>query len=562
MIRRYLLHSKALIFSFVALACVSAFFSIAFAFVLSIILDTIVAGDLERLKQVAAYSILFSLAFATVDYVYSYMQLLILKKAMMQLKADLFAAIMKKTIIDFGEEASGAYINELTANCSLFEERYFKNLCGLPYLIVSFIAAAVATVTIHAYLLFFMVFMGICMMAITKAANKPLQISTAAYTKSTESYTITMKENLAAFSLIKTSNLVPFILNVHNDKNKVTEECKFDNKNKYLLYSDVSFFIGIFSTISIMLATGYLSILGVVTTGAVLAVGQLMGRIISPINSFAGLFVQIKSASVLSERFNKILTYEGFEGTGYDIEDITDSIVFKDVNFSYGPDAAILRNIEMEFEKGKKYAIVGSSGSGKTTLLKLLLGYFKKYSGEIFVNRINIKEINLNSLYDQFGIVSQDIFLFNDSLKNNITLFADYPAAELQEAIAAAGLTDFMQRQPQAENTLIGENGNALSGGERQRIAIARALLKKYKVLLLDEVTSNLDAQTAATIEQTFLSLKNITILMVTHRLNKNLLKQCDGIVALKNGAIVEKGTFDELIEQKNYFYSLFKINT
>ena len=204
-------------------------------------------------------------------------------------------------------------------------------------------------------------------------------------------------------------------------------------------------------------------------------------------------------------------------------------------------------------------AIVGGSGSGKSTLLNLLMGAYDSYEGSITLDGRELRSIDPDSLYDVMSLIDQNVFLFDDSLRNNITMFRDFPAEQVQQAAARAGLLPLMMER--GWDYPCGENGGALSGGEHQRVSIARCLLRGTPVLLLDEATAALDARTASEVSEAILNLDGLTRVVVTHRLESALLSQYDEIFVLRSGAICERGSFNSLMAQKGYFYSLYTIS-
>ncbi|MCL1949270.1 MAG: ABC transporter ATP-binding protein/permease [Turicibacter sp.] len=220
-----------------------------------------------------------------------------------------------------------------------------------------------------------------------------------------------------------------------------------------------------------------------------------------------------------------------------------------------------LKNINYDFKNQGKYAIVGTSGSGKSTLAKLLLGYYKNYDGNIQVGGTEIKNIKPDFLYANLAPIPQNVFILDDTVKNNITLYNGYSEEDYQNALKEAHLSEVIHALPAGSDTQLGEGGSYLSGGERQRIAIARAFIKKSKAIIMDEGTSSLDNKTSYLVEKALLEGKNNLSIFVTHRYQKETLAKCDGILVLKDGELVESGTFEELIQKKGYFYSLYTIN-
>ena len=187
------------------------------------------------------------------------------------------------------------------------------------------------------------------------------------------------------------------------------------------------------------------------------------------------------------------------------------------------------------------------------------MGGYSDYTGEIMYDDMELRTMDSELLYGIASLIQQNVFVFNTSIMNNITLFRDFDESQIKRAISQSGLDDLIAQR--GADYLCGENGSALSGGERQRISIARCLLRHNRVLLVDEATAALDASTAYRVVNSTLSLEGLTRIVVTHALDAALLKRYDGIIALKNGSIVEQGSFDKLMERKGYFYSLYTVS-
>ena len=238
---------------------------------------------------------------------------------------------------------------------------------------------------------------------------------------------------------------------------------------------------------------------------------------------------------------------------------MSQAITLNHVSFGYEPDKPVLDDVSMSFQAGKAYAIVGGSGSGKSTLLHLLMGASGAYTGSIAIDGTELREVDAHSLYDLMSLMGQDVFLFDDTIRNNLTMFRSFPQEEIAGAVERSGLSQLVAQR--GEDYLCGENGVNLSGGEGQRISIARCLLRKTPVLLLDEATAALDNATAAAVTQSILNLEDTTRIVVTHRLETNLMAQYDEILVLRDGRIQEQGSFAQLMDAKGYFYSLFTLS-
>ena len=267
-----------------------------------------------------------------------------------------------------------------------------------------------------------------------------------------------------------------------------------------------------------------------------------------------------KSIKLVKKKVEDILNEENFLDNGKTLKHFENNIKFDNVSFMYDK-RKVLDNVTFTFKKGGKYALVGKSGSGKSTLVKLLLKYYTNYEGNITIDNNNIKDLSFTSLYSNISIIQQDVFMFDASLKENITLFYDYNTDEIYNSIVKSGMKDFVDILPDKEESHIGENGNFISGGEKQRISIARSVIRNTPVLILDEATSSLDKETSYKIEKTLLDMKDLTIIFITHKLSEDLLNRCDEIIVMDDGKIVEAGNYLQLLENHNYFYNLYNIN-
>ena len=236
-------------------------------------------------------------------------------------------------------------------------------------------------------------------------------------------------------------------------------------------------------------------------------------------------------------------------------------ITFKDVNFSYIEGKPIFKNLNLHIKAGEKIGIVGHSGSGKSTLINLLLRAYDVDSGEILLNKTNIKDLTFRSHHKNIAVISQDTALFNRSILENLRITNSQASEEqIRQAAQLAQIDETIMNLPHGYNSVVGERGTMLSGGERQRIAIARAILQNAPILILDEATSALDSEAEIMIEKALQNIiKDKTVIAIAHRLST--LRSMDRIIVLENGKIIEEGPIDELLKNKSgTFYKLYQL--
>ncbi len=317
-----------------------------------------------------------------------------------------------------------------------------------------------------------------------------------------------------------------------------------------------TFFMGIIA----MLTTigGVLVYKGELSIGGLTAFMMYNGLLVDPLVDFIELYQQLQKILVSTSRVNEILESPIEYIKNDSTKMLNGDIEFKDVSFSYDGERDVLKSLYFNIVRGKSAAFVGTSGAGKTTIFRLISGFYTPTRGEIKVGGLKLCSKNLPAIRESIGIVFQDTFLFNGSIKENI-MFGNPDASndELMRAISIAEIQTIIERLPDGIDTVVGENGAKLSGGEKQRIGIARALLRKPSILLLDEATSALDNFTTAKIVENFLqNLNGCTLITIAHRLGT--ITNSDVIYVLEDGRIVEKGIHDELIKKDGIYSALY----
>lgn len=300
---------------------------------------------------------------------------------------------------------------------------------------------------------------------------------------------------------------------------------------------------------------------GELTLGELITFNALLGYFIEPIKNLINLQPSIQTAVVAADRLGEILDIT--PEYNYEHEQLNDKIKFdkisiSNLDFRYGTRELVLKDINLEICRGEKIAFVGESGSGKTTLANLLVRLYEQEKGSIKLDSIDIREFSIKQIRDNISYISQNTFLFSGTIRENL-LFgnSDVSDDDISQVCKICELEEYINSLPLKFNTRIEENGKNLSGGQKQRLAIARALLKKPEILIMDEATSNLDYVTERSIEKTINNFsKNMTTIIIAHRLST--IKDCDKILVLRNGQIVETGNHRDLLNQRGYYYQLW----
>ena len=319
----------------------------------------------------------------------------------------------------------------------------------------------------------------------------------------------------------------------------------------------------LFGFTATLLIGGFLALDGQIKVGMYSVMLFITQRLLWPLTELGMIFDSFQKAMA---SFRRIMNLRDTNPTINDGEtellELKNKISFENLNFEYVKDFPVLKNINIEIEKGKTTAIVGSTGSGKSTLIKLILRFYEKNSGKILFDEHEIESLSLESIRNKIGLVSQDVFLFEGSVFENIAY--GNIEANSEEVWNAARLSEsdsFINDLPNKEDTIVGERGQKLSGGQRQRISIARAILKNPEILILDEATSAVDNETEAAIQESLETLKEgRTVIAIAHRLST--IRNADLIYVLEDGEIVENGTHDQLLGNNNVYTKLWDVQT
>lgn len=482
-----------------------------------------------------------------------------LERAMRQYKDFAFKKLIGKNISSFRDESAAGYLSALTNDAASIETNYLAQMLAMITKAVTFVGALLLMCRYSLLMTAIAAGLTVLPLIASLLTGSRLQAVESRVSERNEEFTAALSDCLAGFTVVKNFKAEREIFRLFAQSNKALEHEKFTGRRIKMLVGMIGAVTGIFAQLGVFIAGVYLSMKGgSMTPGAVVLFVNLMNFIISPIAELPGLLACRKAALGLVDKLAAALERSSSREGSETLNRLEHGIRLENVSFAYEPGKTVLHGINAEFEAGRAYALVGGSGSGKSTLLNLLMAAETNYSGHILADGIELSDISTESLYGTMAAIQQNVFVFNASIKDNVSMFRDFPKTEMDEAIARAHLGALIRER--GEDYLCGENGSGLSGGEKQRISVARSLLKKSSVLLADEVTAALDAQTAHRVSSDILDLQGITRIVVTHTLEESLLRRYDKIFVLRGGRIEEAGSFADLMANKGYFYALFTV--
>lgn len=552
-------HQKAF-YAFMIFNILVPLTNVAFAYSIKGIIDSGMSQNKEALTQAVLVGATVIFIYAALNFISLRLRNKLVRQIMSRYKNKVFQSILDRDYRDFSKEKSGKFISVLTENMKKIEQdylyQYFNISKNLSLMIFSLLAMFIG----NWFLTLLVIIASIIPMMISGfIGQKSASLQNRAMVAD-QKYLAKVKDILAGFLVIKSFNVKDAICEDYSHESEKFDEINFIKGKFDVLANVISQLSGM---IVFLVAFGggmYLVFNSSTTIGSVTAIVQLVNFVVMPLNEVGMGISKFREGQATLDAFEVKDVTE--LQTGETKEYFDDVISFSNIDFSYpNTEEKIFNHLSLKIQKGEKIAIVGMSGSGKSTLLNLLLRFYDVTSGHISIDNQDIQAISAESLYNLMTIVQQDIYIFDDTLRANITLNQSFTDEEIKKAVQQSGLESYVLENELGLQALCGENGSNLSGGQKQRVSIARALIRKTPILLLDEATSSLDNQVTTEIESSILDIQNLTALVVTHKLNENILKKYDRILFMKGGVIVEDGSFGDLMDRRGEFYKLFELS-
>lgn len=496
--------------------------------------------------------------------------------------------LLKKKVADFYASNSSVYLSALSNDLMKIKEQFLDQIPIITQIIFCGIGAIIVMLRYNVFLACMSCALSLIPFFAALYSGKNMgEMEECLSTRNAE-YLAFLKDFSIGFTIIKSYKVEAIFSKLHGAVNEKTEETMLKRERCVEKVNYFAAISGYVTRLSILFLSSYIAFTRhSISIGTVIAFSQLIHYLIDPLSSLPSMLTEAKAAYRLTDKFwdtikreevpqntpeNNRVKEEQIAEIQTAIEDkkiveekeirvqkqspdesipsLRGEILFNHIYFSYSEGKEVLKGLNLQVKEGEKVVLLGTSGSGKSSILKILMGMERAQSGTIRIGGQDTMDLGEDRIFKEISYIQQEVFIFDGTIRENVSLFQNYRGEELQSVIERAGLWNLVKEK--GLDYLCGENGAALSGGERQRISIARSLLRKTPILLADEITASLDKENTYLVLDTLLNIENTTEILVLHDL--------DRICVLKNGKVEEEGNFTELLEKKGYFYALYHV--
>lgn len=524
------------------LGILASVFTTGVSILLQKVVDAAVLKQVSMFGKFLVFTVIYILLLCVINFLSSITTKYLTGRMIQQYRQDIFQGIMSRRPVQYHKEHTADYISALTNDMKLVEENYIAALLNTFELLVMFVATLVVLVVLSPLVAGILTAALLLMFLVPAVIGRYLEKRQNLVSRQMAVFTEKLKDMFSGYEILRSYNRIEDANSRFGKENKTEIKVRFKAAKLFALNEGLSDTLSVLSTIAVIFVSAYLVLIGYITMGTLLALVQLSGTFMTPVILLMQNFPKIQSMRPIIERLNGYADSMEGEELPQGIPSFTHSIELKQVSFSYEEGRQVLSDITMKVERGKKYAVMGQSGCGKSTLIKLLTGYFENYSGSILYDGQELRTLNPDKIAELVSIIHQNVYLFNESVRDNILLHEEFSEQKLMEAAEQSGVSLFIDEKERGLDEEAGENGSSFSGGQKQRIALARAFIRQAPFIILDEGTSALDRQTAYEIEKRLLKNKDITLIAITHNLNPELAEQYDRIYQMKNGRLENYG--------------------
>ncbi len=475
------------------------------------------------------------------------------------LRTALFSKMQRLPTSFYNQNKQGRMISTVLNDAEIFAQSYRSIIDVIREPLKALVYLGMAIYSDWQLTLVILI-VGPIFVVIFQVSGKKVKANQAEVQEGRAELTHNLSEGLSAHKVTKAFNLQNFVMDRYNR----AQEYYFNFTMRTSKVEELAHpFVEVVGTLafSLLLVFAYYRIKsGGMTVGSFIQFAAALALLMDPIRKYSQANVKLGQGLAAADRINQILNIEEEIDQGkIEPKQFEKEILVSNVTFSYGA-GDVLKDFNLKVKKGEKIALVGLSGSGKSTLINLLLGLYPLSKGRITIDGNDITSIKLGALRGLFGLVSQDIFLFHDTIRSNLTVGGNFSDDQIQKALDVSYASEFVNKLPQGLETVIGDRGAKLSGGQQQRLTIARAFLQNTDILLFDEATSALDNESEKVVQRALEAIAgNKTVIAVAHRLST--VQDYDRIFVLKDGYLVEEGTHNELIAKNNEYKKLYELS-
>ena len=503
--------------------------------------------------------------------------------------------LLKKKVADFYASNSSVYLSALSNDLMKIKEQFLDQIPIITQILFCGIGAVIVMLRYNVFLACMSCALSLIPFFAALYSGKNMGEMEGRLSTRNAEYLAFLKDFSIGFTIIKSYKVEAIFSKLHGAVNEKTEETMLKRERCVEKVNYFAAISGYVTRLSILFLSAYIAFTRhSISIGTVIAFSQLIHYLIDPLSSLPSMLTEAKAAYRLTDKFwdtikreevpqntpennrikeeiaeiqsvtedKKIIEEQEIrvqkQSLDESIPSLRGEILFDQICFSYSEGKEVLKELNLRVKEGEKLVLLGTSGSGKSSILKILMGMERAQSGTIRIGGQDTVNLGEDRIFREISYIQQEVFIFDGTIRENISLFQTYREEELQSVIERAGLRNLIKEK--GLDYLCGENGAALSGGERQRISIARSLLRKTPILLADEITASLDKENTYLVLDTLLNIENTTEILVLHDLDSRILSRVDRICVLKNGKVEEEGNFTELLEKKGYFYALYHV--
>lgn len=553
--------NKRLLFVNFIIIFIASILSTLIAYMIKIIIDVAVSSDIERLKNVIAFSIIFLLVYFSFTYLKSYFSKKFQNTFINQLRFMLVQKIFNRTPENFKKYASSEYLSFITNDVQLLNEGMLNSSVLIAQNVISAFITVMALFYINSYIAVLVIGCIVIMYFVPHTFGKIVKEHQIQLSGDLIKLTALTKSFLNGFGIIFTYVIQKKCIDKFSVVNEAATKSRMKMDEKISLSESLSAVLSIGTEFLVLFISAWSVIQGKITIGTMVAIMQLSGAFIQPIMIIMQNIPKVIGGRGIIQRLEEVISDQPTGFYGIETPDFQEKIELKHLTFAYDENHLILDDVNCIFEKNKKYALIGKSGSGKSTLVGLLTGMSSNYTGSILFDKKELKNLNMNQVLSLITVIQQNTFLFDTSILENITLGDQYEKSVIDKVCQMSGVDQFLDEIEDGIHTSIIDCGSNLSGGQKQRISIARALFKKKEIMILDEGTAAVDKKTAFDIENRLLNIPDLTLITVTHNLDSNILQKYDQILFFQSAKVLEMGTYQDLIKKSETFQKFVNIS-